>query len=341
VTLTKPSADQLTPDPSERRASNNGFLSHHRASFGRSNSFGAADTSVTYPDKDDFHPDAHDASGSGPRAPFPLHDQRTIIFSNLSEKTTHKDLTNIIRGGRLLDIYLRNDRSATVSFVEGAADFLAYAKRNDIYVNTKRVCLTTFPIKQSRANNLTQLEIRWNDRQFRLPSHVANKIALGATRNIVVRNGASKNLTERGIRDDLEHIHNLVVVSVTISKGDVYISTNSVHNALFARTCMMSRSIYKGLKIEWYPDECAQALPAVRERTHPSVLPIHSQQQTTMKNRKVSPSNLYSLLDMDNEAETSDEGNDDDDDTTESQALPGFAANNGVSINWADAAVVA
>jgi hypothetical protein len=65
----------------------------------------------------------------------------------LSDHTTHKDLAGIIRGGRLLDIHLRNDRSATVSFVEGAADFLTYAKRNDIYLHTKRVSITNeFPI---------------------------------------------------------------------------------------------------------------------------------------------------------------------------------------------------
>jgi hypothetical protein len=71
-----------------------------------------------------------------------LHDQRTVLISNLSEQTTHKDLADVIRGGRLLDIFLRNDRTATVSFVEGAAEFLLYAKRNDIYVHSKRVSIT-------------------------------------------------------------------------------------------------------------------------------------------------------------------------------------------------------
>lgn len=50
----------------------------------------------------------------------PLHDQRTILITNLSDRTSHKDLASIVRGGRILDIFLRNDRSATISFVEGA-----------------------------------------------------------------------------------------------------------------------------------------------------------------------------------------------------------------------------
>ena len=72
---------------------------------------------------------------------IPVHDQRTVLITNLPECATHQDLAGVIRGGRLLDIFLRNDRTATVSFVEGAAEFLAYAKRNDIYLHMKRVRL--------------------------------------------------------------------------------------------------------------------------------------------------------------------------------------------------------
>lgn len=72
-----------------------------------------------------------------------VNDQRTILITNLAYRTTHKDIAGVVRGGRLLDIFLRNDRSATVSFVEGAAEFLAYVKRNDIYLHAKRVCNST------------------------------------------------------------------------------------------------------------------------------------------------------------------------------------------------------
>jgi hypothetical protein len=51
----------------------------------------------------------------------------------------YKDITGMVRGGRLLEIYLRNDRSAVVSFVDGAAEFMNYAKRVDFYLHTKRV----------------------------------------------------------------------------------------------------------------------------------------------------------------------------------------------------------
>lgn len=80
-----------------------------------------------------------DEDTSVPVQHVPVQDQRTVLITNLSDRTTHKDLVSILRGGRLLDIFLRNDRTATVSFVEGAAEYLAYAKRNDIYFHTKRV----------------------------------------------------------------------------------------------------------------------------------------------------------------------------------------------------------
>ena len=86
---------------------------------------------------------------------------------------------------------------------------------------------------------------------------------LGATRNLILR-GIHPGITEQRIRDDLDHIHNIVVISVVFKAGDAYISLNSINNSLFARTCMMSRVTYKGMKIEWYPDECSQPLPKVQ-----------------------------------------------------------------------------
>lgn len=61
---------------------------------------------------------------------------------------------------------------------------------------------------------------------------------MGATRNMVVRSTNTRH-TEESIRADLEHIHNLVVINVKFTGQDAHISTNSVHNAMFARTCMM------------------------------------------------------------------------------------------------------
>lgn len=83
-------------------------------------------------------PDCRLERGPGDRVP--IHAQRTILISNLAERTRHKDIAGVIRGGRVLDIFFRSDRSVVVSFVEGAADYLAHVKRNDIYLHAKRVC---------------------------------------------------------------------------------------------------------------------------------------------------------------------------------------------------------
>ncbi len=62
-----------------------------------------------------------------------------MYFSGLSERTTYRDLLSVIKGGKILSVNLRPERTATVTFLEGAAEFLAWAKRNDIYLHTKRV----------------------------------------------------------------------------------------------------------------------------------------------------------------------------------------------------------
>jgi len=85
-----------------------------------------------------------------------------------------------------------------------------------------------------------QVDVRWPERKFTLSGHVASKIGIGASRNLIIRRCDSR-LTEKMIRDDLEHIHNLVVIKVQFSNSSCYISTNSIHNAMFARTCLMSR----------------------------------------------------------------------------------------------------
>jgi hypothetical protein len=143
-------------------------------------------------------------------------------------------------------------------------------------------------------------------------------------------------LNEGGIREDLEHIHNLIVISVTINKGDIYISTNSVHNALFARTCMMSRSLYKGLKIDWYPDECANPLPRFQEKAAARPPPFPAAKGfAKIRKTQASNSNLFALLDID-ETENNDTSEEDD---IQSQAFPGHSIGGGTS--WADSMVVA
>jgi hypothetical protein len=136
VTVTSPRPSDETPD-SGNTAVGDGLVQprDYPNSYNRVYGFGQRDSIDTPNKNDDFRPSLQQR--------VPAHDQRTILISNLSERTTHKDLVNIIRGGRILDIFLRNDRSATVSFVEGAAEFLAYAKRKDIYLHTKRVSEAT------------------------------------------------------------------------------------------------------------------------------------------------------------------------------------------------------
>lgn len=125
--------------PSQLWVGNNGYSKGKGASYSRNNSSAQDDSSFT--------PDLEiDEKYLGPPRPerqqYARSAQRTIMVKNLSDRTTHKDIVDFIRGGLILDVYLRlHERSASISFVEGyaAQAFLAYVKRKDIYLHGKRV----------------------------------------------------------------------------------------------------------------------------------------------------------------------------------------------------------
>ena len=91
----------------------------------------------------DFDRDDH--GSTAPKAEkqhYARTEQRSITVKNLSERTTHQDILNVIRGGAILDIYVRSaERCAIVSFIEGSAaqSFMNHVKRNDVYLQGKRV----------------------------------------------------------------------------------------------------------------------------------------------------------------------------------------------------------
>lgn len=70
---------------------------------------------------------------------------RSLLFSGLSPLTTLLDLTNVIRGGAVLTIFMTtNNTVAHVNFVEAmsAHNFHQYCKREGIYVKNKLVSFT-------------------------------------------------------------------------------------------------------------------------------------------------------------------------------------------------------
>ncbi|KAH8821728.1 hypothetical protein F5884DRAFT_768895 [Xylogone sp. PMI_703] len=182
---------------------------------------------------------------SSPRQLYEREAKRTVLLYNLPYGVTHADLVNVIRAGCVLDLFLRrHDHSASISFVEesSAINFFRHVQKHGLYIHSQKV------------------DIRWNERQFILYPHISYRIACGATRNLVLYN-CQVGHTEEAIRNDLEHIHKLVVISVNFKNGNAHISTNSVPNAIVARTCMISRLTYKGCKIDWDADECSKPIP--------------------------------------------------------------------------------
>lgn len=70
-------------------------------------------------------------------------DDRSVVLKGISPFTTMADVLAVIRGGAVLNIFLRpQQRTAHVAFVEpnAAEKFLIHSKRTDTYIKGKRVC---------------------------------------------------------------------------------------------------------------------------------------------------------------------------------------------------------
>jgi len=76
-------------------------------------------------------------------------EDRSVVFRGLSPFTTLADIVRVVRGGPVLNMFVRaKDRIAHVAFVDtfAAEKFLIQSKRSDIYVKGKRVSTLVFMI---------------------------------------------------------------------------------------------------------------------------------------------------------------------------------------------------
>ncbi|KAL1640778.1 hypothetical protein SLS58_006600 [Diplodia intermedia] len=215
-----------------------------------------------------------------------LAEKRSLNITDLSPTTSLNEIVASVKGGMLVEIFRANDRAARVSFrhFADAQAFCNYARRNDIYINNKRVT------------------VDWADRQLRLNAYVHGKILQGATRILRLR-GAIHRLTEQNVRLDMEHIDNLAILDVRTQGNDLVMHTNSVQHCISARNCMMTRKPYKSLKIDFERDYCDEPLPQpVRPSFFDSVQP--ASQQAVKSKASV---NIYGVLDLDPEEDEEDD----------------------------------
>lgn len=67
---------------------------------------------------------------------------RTLFFTRLPEKVTYSSFLETVRGGLVVDAWMKpSDRCGSISFLhpQSAEAFYRYAKRNDIYIDGRRV----------------------------------------------------------------------------------------------------------------------------------------------------------------------------------------------------------
>ncbi|KAI0122101.1 hypothetical protein F4814DRAFT_457904 [Daldinia grandis] len=132
---------------------------------------------------------------------------------------------DVIRGGSVLSLRLTSAvRTAFLSFVheERAMSFYDHVQKHGLYVQHKKI------------------RVSWGPR----PRYINSELAAG------IRNCEGK-LTEREIREDMEHIKKLVIIEVMFSDGHCHIKTNSILDA------MMTKIKYQNWAIQWDHDECS------------------------------------------------------------------------------------
>lgn len=149
--------EEFPAGPGPAAAARQGYTSGRNAHHTQNGDFLSQDNSDLHDDGFSFAPDGQEdglfdeerghnefQSTRPSRPQYQKVAKRTVLLYNLPEGVTHADVTNVIRGGMLLDIYLRtHDRaaSASVSFLEGAhaQEFFRHVKRHDLYIRGKRV----------------------------------------------------------------------------------------------------------------------------------------------------------------------------------------------------------
>lgn len=79
-----------------------------------------------------------------PKSHTETGENRTVLLKGIPDRTMHRDVAAVVRGGALVDIFLRSrDRIASVSFADtkAAQRFYMYAKRQSLFILDKPVGL--------------------------------------------------------------------------------------------------------------------------------------------------------------------------------------------------------
>lgn len=128
-----------TPTSSHDRTTSHGAGRPRQSTAWRPTTYdtSAPNVAIDHDDEDDIFDENMPAAGNFDRHTS-AQSQGTLFFSGLSERTTYKDIMSIIKGGKVISSVLRNN-GALVTLATGAAEFLAWSKRNDIYLQGKRV----------------------------------------------------------------------------------------------------------------------------------------------------------------------------------------------------------
>lgn len=79
--------------------------------------------------------------------------KQTLFFSGIPQEASYLDFLSIIKGGRIVNAILLSDGKASVTFLENAAEYLAWAKRTNLSLHGKRVSTSTYTSQCKKHRN--------------------------------------------------------------------------------------------------------------------------------------------------------------------------------------------
>ncbi|CEJ59187.1 hypothetical protein PMG11_07820 [Penicillium brasilianum] len=206
---------------------------------------------------------------------------------------THAQVAAAVRGGALIQIYLqRRSNQVNITFAnhEHAVAFVTHTDSTPFFVAGR------------------ETTVKWAPRGYIAPEYVYQQVRDGGvSRNLVIKK-VNAQVTEATLRQELDHIHNLTIISIQFEDGNAYISTSSAGGALYARTCLKSRALYKDMRIDFYEDECAESFPKIRRPAAVAFPRASKKYQSPVYN----PFELLSQDEFEMDQDDDEEDNDDD-----------------------------
>ncbi|KAJ7189076.1 hypothetical protein C8R46DRAFT_1184292 [Mycena filopes] len=205
---------------------------------------------------------------------------RTICLSDISAKTSTKDLCDVIHGGVLQSLrYMPDLRTAIITFVDPAAAFTFYQ----------------LAMGQGLVIHHHSLMIAWGENPGPLAPTLALAVKAGATRSVYIEHVEDFEVfSEERLKADFGQFGDIERVELVKEEGAVFVDLTNISDAIKAVDSIKDRPEYANLRVTHGKDRCA-SLPDAQRSTDAErrAYAVPDLRQNPGCNRTVCLSNLH------------------------------------------------